>query len=103
MLAEGVLVERSEIGLVAKNPQSEKSSFRYACYLEEEDIKNIQDCIRQLIVQSIVPWMEARVREWNEVFLQSKKGMAGRLFGAGKNLFRSTGHVTLNLSKGDAV
>ncbi|KAJ9104607.1 hypothetical protein QFC21_002105 [Naganishia friedmannii] len=94
MLAEDVLVERTAVGLIAKNPSSEMPSFRYARHLGEEDISNIRGCIRQIIIQSVIPWMEARIREWNEGYMQSRKGIAGKLFGAGKRLFGGTEHAT---------
>jgi hypothetical protein len=94
MLAEDVIVGRSAIGLVVKNPNSETPTFRYARHLGKEDISNIRDCIRQLVIQSVIPWMEARVREWNEVFIHSRKGLAGKLLGAGKKLFGGPERVT---------
>lgn len=102
VLADTVLVGHSEIGLVLRNPKNETPSFRYARHLQKEDINNIRNCIRELTVQSIIPWMEARLREWTEVFLQSKKGIAGRLFGASKKFFGGPGPAPANPLKTDA-
>lgn len=102
MLAEDVLLEQSEIGLVVRNPKSETPAFRYARYLEKEDISNIRDCIRQLTIQSVIPWMEARVREWSEGFTQSRKSIAGKLFGAGRKLFVGSDHIPSSSANYDA-
>ncbi|EIW66611.1 hypothetical protein TREMEDRAFT_34792 [Tremella mesenterica DSM 1558] len=61
----------------------------YASRLSAEDTQRLAALVRELVVQSLVPWMEARVREWNEVYQSNRRGIAGRLFGAGRKLFGS--------------
>jgi hypothetical protein len=60
-----------------------------ACRLTSEDIDAIRGFLREYVSQSLVPWMEARVREWNEIYVNSRRGITGRLFGAGRKLFGS--------------
>ncbi|RXK41319.1 hypothetical protein M231_01469 [Tremella mesenterica] len=59
----------------------------FASRLSAEDTQRLAALVRELVVQSLVPWMEARVREWNEVYQSNRRGIAGRLFGAGRKLF----------------
>ncbi|EKD03504.1 hypothetical protein A1Q2_02222 [Trichosporon asahii var. asahii CBS 8904] len=61
----------------------------YASLLTSEDIQRLMALVRELVVQSLVPWMEARIREWNEAYQSSRRGLTGRLFGAGRKLFSS--------------
>lgn len=62
---------------------------RYAAQLSADDTQRLAALVRELVVQSLVPWMEARVREWNEVYHANKRGITGRLFGAGRKFFGS--------------
>ncbi|KAL7419589.1 hypothetical protein Q5752_005501 [Cryptotrichosporon argae] len=61
----------------------------YASRLDADDVSHLAALVRELVVQSLVPWMEARVREWNEVYHANRRGITGRLFGAGRKLFGS--------------
>lgn len=61
----------------------------YASLLTSDDIQRLMALVRELVVQSLVPWMEARIREWNEAYQSSRRGLTGRLFGAGRKLFSS--------------
>jgi hypothetical protein len=62
---------------------------RYAAKLTPDDVQALIALVRELVVQSLVPWMEARVREWNEAYQTNRRGITGRLFGAGRKLFGS--------------
>ena len=61
----------------------------YGAALTAEDTQRLAALVRELVVQSLIPWMEARVREWNEVWHNNRRGITGRLFGAGRKLFSS--------------
>ncbi|OCF74953.1 hypothetical protein I204_03799 [Kwoniella mangroviensis CBS 8886] len=61
----------------------------YGAKLTAEDTQRLAALVRELVVQSLVPWMEARVREWNEVYHANRRGITGRLFGAGRKFFGS--------------
>ncbi|KIR27984.1 hypothetical protein I309_02978 [Cryptococcus deuterogattii LA55] len=68
---------------------SEKSKKLYGSRLTAEDTQRLTALVRELVVQSLVPWMEARVREWNEIYHNNRRGITGRLFGAGRKFFGS--------------
>ena len=79
-------------GFVVDTPASPiKPSRRklYGAKLKAEDTQRLAALVRELVLQSLVPWMEARVREWNEVWHTHRRGITGRLFGAGRKLFSS--------------
>ena len=61
----------------------------YGQKLTAEDTQRLAALVRELVVQSLVPWMEARIREWNESYSHNRRGITGRLFGAGRKLFGS--------------
>ncbi|WRT65667.1 uncharacterized protein IL334_002612 [Kwoniella shivajii] len=61
----------------------------YGSKLSAEDTQRLAALVRELVGQSLVPWMEARVREWNEVYHANRRGITGRLFGAGRKFFGS--------------
>ncbi len=61
----------------------------YAAQLGPQDIAAIRAFLRELTTQSLVPWMEGRIREWHEIFNSSRRGITGRLFGAGRKFFGS--------------
>lgn len=94
ILDDNVQVKKVGSRLIARRHDAESPENSYAQCLDEQDIKRIRECIRGLTVQSIIPWMEARVRGWNENHAQSRKGVAAKLFGAGRKLFSSAGPGT---------
>ncbi|KAI5480856.1 (transport protein particle) complex protein Trs85 [Pseudohyphozyma bogoriensis] len=55
--------------------------------LSEEDLKSLRMFLREMVVQSIVPFMERAVVVGNEQYTASKKGLGGRLFSAGRKYF----------------
>lgn len=61
----------------------------YGSKLSAEDTQRLAALVRELSVQSLIPWMEGRIREWNEVWHSNRRGITGRLFGAGRKLFSS--------------
>jgi hypothetical protein len=79
-------------GPVSETPSSPTKPVRrklYGSKLTAEDTQRLAALVRELVVQSLVPWMEARVREWNEVYQSNRRGITGRLFGAGRKFFGS--------------
>jgi hypothetical protein len=89
ILNDNVRVQKVGSRLMAIRYDNQPPANVYAQYLNKDDIERIQQCIRCVTVQSIIPWMEARVREWSDIHSQSRKGVAAKLFGAGKRLFGS--------------
>jgi hypothetical protein len=75
---------------ISNTPSSPSKPVRriiYGARLSAEDTQRLVALVRELVVQSLIPWMEARVREWNEVYHANRRGITGRLFGAGRKLF----------------
>lgn len=89
ILDDDVTVQKVSARLIVKTSFAKSPQTHYARYLDEKDIGRIQQCIRVLVVQSIIPWMEARVREWNETFELNRNGMTSNLFEASKKFFGS--------------
>ncbi|KAG0313384.1 Trafficking protein particle complex 8, partial [Dissophora globulifera] len=64
----------------------EKSTEPYGCCLSADDISGITQLLREMLSQSIVPYMERNIAHWNEQVAASRKGIAGRFrkyFGTG--------------------
>ncbi|WWC60272.1 uncharacterized protein I303_102840 [Kwoniella dejecticola CBS 10117] len=77
---------------VSDTPFSPSRPVRRKLYghkLTAEDTQRLAALVRELVVQSLIPWMEARIREWNEVYHSNRRGITGRLFGAGRKFFGS--------------
>ncbi|EPQ31061.1 uncharacterized protein PFL1_01250 [Pseudozyma flocculosa PF-1] len=68
-------------------PNSPTTSADVARLLDDEDIKRLKGFVRELTAQSIVPFMERCVQQWNEQLASSRKGLTGRLFGASRKFF----------------
>ncbi|KAJ5159642.1 uncharacterized protein N7482_006646 [Penicillium canariense] len=47
-------------------------------YLFDSDVSAIQSFIRELIVQSVIPFMENRVAVWNDQVASRRRGISGR-------------------------
>ncbi|PWN44882.1 hypothetical protein IE81DRAFT_320856 [Ceraceosorus guamensis] len=62
---------------------------RYATALDEEDVARLQAFVRELAAQSVVPFLERTAAQWNESLAASRRGLTGRLFGAGRKFFGS--------------
>jgi hypothetical protein len=71
----------------AQDSDSDAGNKSYGALLSPEDVTRIVAVVRELVVQSLVPWMEARIREWNEAYQSNRRGITGRIFGAGRKLF----------------
>ncbi|KAI8068329.1 ER-golgi trafficking TRAPP I complex 85 kDa subunit-domain-containing protein [Gongronella butleri] len=56
--------------------------------LDQVDATNVM--VRELVVQSILPFMERNIQHWNEQVASARRGLTGRLFGASRRLFGST-------------
>ncbi|GAA6031924.1 hypothetical protein JCM8097_003339 [Rhodosporidiobolus ruineniae] len=56
-------------------------------HLGAPDLPALSKFVRELVVQSVVPWMERKVVVGNEAFAASKRSIGGRLFSAGRKYF----------------
>ncbi|KAG0226837.1 Trafficking protein particle complex 8 [Actinomortierella wolfii] len=64
----------------------ERSAEPYGCCMSDEDIAGISTFLREMVAQSIVPYMERNINHWNEQVAVSRRGIAGRFrryFGSG--------------------
>ncbi|KAF8977179.1 Trafficking protein particle complex 8 [Entomortierella lignicola] len=56
----------------------EKLTEPFGCCLSEDDISGIMQVLREMLAQSIIPYMERNIAHWNEQVAASRKGIAGR-------------------------
>lgn len=79
----------------------------YGCCLSNEDISGITQFLREMLSQSIIPYMERNIAHWNEQVAASRKGIAGRFrryFGTGsKNPATQMQQATSTGSNGGVV
>lgn len=54
-----------------------------------EDLESLNAMVRELVVQSVIPFMERCVTTWNDQYASSRRGIAGRLFSASRKYFTS--------------
>ncbi|ORX43881.1 hypothetical protein DM01DRAFT_1295694 [Hesseltinella vesiculosa] len=60
-------------------------------YWSQDHVDATKVMVRELVVQSILPFMERNVQHWNEQVASARRGLTGRLFGASRRLF-GAGH-----------
>ncbi|TIA83158.1 hypothetical protein E3P98_01011 [Wallemia ichthyophaga] len=48
--------------------------------LDASDLTVVRAFVRELVVQSLIPWMEKCTRDWNQLFVANRKGFANKLF-----------------------
>ncbi|KAG0199180.1 Trafficking protein particle complex 8 [Mortierella sp. GBA30] len=85
----------------------DKVAEPYGCCLSNDDISAITQFLREMLSQSIIPYMERNIAHWNEQVAASRKGIAGRFrryFGAGsKNPATQMQQVTSAGSNGGVI
>lgn len=67
----------------------EVTNVKYGQYLTYDNIEGTKNMVRELVVQSLVPFMERNIQHWNEQVASARRGLTGRLFGASRRLFGS--------------
>lgn len=87
--ATSILADGQAVSDTSSSPSQPARKKLYGQKLTAEDTQRLAALVRELVVQSLIPWMEARIREWNEVYSHNRRGITGRLFGAGRKLFGS--------------
>ncbi|KAF9350587.1 Trafficking protein particle complex 8 [Mortierella sp. NVP85] len=55
-----------------------KGAEPYGCCLSDEDINGITQMLREMLTQSLLPYMERNIAHWNEQVAAARKGIAGR-------------------------
>ncbi|OCF34119.1 hypothetical protein I316_04067 [Kwoniella heveanensis BCC8398] len=89
MAAASASLGDSSVSETPATPSRPPRKKLYGTKLTADDTQRLAALVRELVGQSLVPWMEARVREWNEVYHANRRGITGRLFGAGRKFFGS--------------
>lgn len=67
--------------------ESQSSSVQYGQYLTPDHIDKTKLMVKELVTQSLVPFMERNIQHWNEQVASARRGITGRLFGASRRLF----------------
>ncbi|GAB5587594.1 hypothetical protein Unana1_02494 [Umbelopsis nana] len=76
------------LGLIATD--TSPPDMDYGKYLTTEDIAGIKMFVREMVVQSLIPFMERNMQLWNEQVAAARRGLSGRFFGASRRLFGSS-------------
>ncbi|KAJ3068765.1 hypothetical protein HK102_007093, partial [Quaeritorhiza haematococci] len=71
----------------ASNVSDEMMFVQCGSSLVEEDVKAVDQFVRDLLVQNILPYMERNVQHWNEQVAASRRGITGRIFNVGRKYF----------------
>ncbi|KAF5101498.1 hypothetical protein D0Z03_000576 [Geotrichum reessii] len=58
--------------------------------LHTEDYDSLRNMVRELVVQSVIPFMERCVNTWNDQIASSRRSITGRFFGASRKYFSSS-------------
>jgi hypothetical protein len=69
------------------NLESQAPSVQYGQYLTPDHIDKTKLMVKELVTQSLVPFMERNIQHWNEQVASARRGITGRLFGASRRLF----------------
>ncbi|KAK0534038.1 hypothetical protein OC835_002828 [Tilletia horrida] len=62
-------------------------SHPFGAALDDEDVRRLKAFLREFTAQSLVPHVEKCVQVWNEQVAASRRGITGKLFGAGRRMF----------------
>lgn len=71
-------------GFVAKSIGFTNDVEKSEQYLPESDVAAIRTFLREMVVQSIVPFMENRVMTWNDQVASRRRGISGRFMSLSK-------------------
>ncbi|VVT58766.1 uncharacterized protein SAPINGB_P006373 [Magnusiomyces paraingens] len=83
----------SEDTALVKIPQTEwqtyaeKFSQEDPISLHEADVSSLKQMVRELVVQSVIPFMERCSATWNDQIASSRRGLTGRFFSASRKYF----------------
>lgn len=68
---------------------TEKPAVEPGAMLGQEDVRRIKLFLREFVVQNLAPWLEKTTTQLSEQLAANRKGIAGRLFSAGRRYFGS--------------
>ena len=87
------------------NDTKDDNGKSYGKSLNNIDVTVIRSFVRELVVQSLIPWMEKCVRDWNQVFVTNRKGITNKLissFGVSKKYFSTGANSNKSLNFGQS-
>ncbi|ORY05323.1 hypothetical protein K493DRAFT_204561 [Basidiobolus meristosporus CBS 931.73] len=82
--------EDLSITAVPQQADGESKALVRGCCLTFEDFYLIQNFVKEMVVQSIIPYMERSIHHWNEQVASIRRGFTGRLFSASRKYFGSS-------------
>ncbi|BGP12587.1 hypothetical protein JCM10213v2_000504 [Rhodosporidiobolus nylandii] len=71
--------------------------------VSDADVTALQKFVREMVVQSVIPFMERQVVVGNEAFTASRRSLGGRLFSAGRKYFGGGRDSSLTASGSGAL
>ncbi|CAE6431018.1 unnamed protein product [Rhizoctonia solani] len=80
----------------SSNPQFDdltKDVEIYSTILGDDDLQSISRFVREFATQSLIPWMERNVIEWNEAYVATRR-LPSRLFSTTRRFFGTSGSST---------
>jgi hypothetical protein len=69
----------------------QQDSIQYGRCMTADNVEQLKTMVREFAVQSLVPFMERNIQQWNEQVASARRGLTGRLFGASRRLFGTSG------------
>lgn len=70
-------------------------------YLSTTDHSNIVSLVREMVIRSIVPFMQRSITTWNEEVAGPRRGLAGRFFKVGRSLWGSSSRAVTPVGNGN--
>lgn len=78
----------------ARSWHGEENDKEYGMLIDDDDVRRIKAFVRDFAAQSLIPFMERCVSLWNEQLAASRRGLTGRLLGAGRKFFGGSSRNT---------
>ncbi|ANB11818.1 Trs85p [Sugiyamaella lignohabitans] len=75
----------------------QESQLDTSHYIHKEDYESLQQFVREMVVQSVLPFMERCIATWNDQVASSRRGITGRFFSASKKYFSSSTRATSSI------
>ncbi|KAK9247674.1 ER-golgi trafficking TRAPP I complex 85 kDa subunit-domain-containing protein [Lipomyces tetrasporus] len=72
-----------EIALLKSPPE------KHERYIFDSDVQNMRAFVHELVVKSLIPFMERCVSTWNDQIAASRRGLTGRFFSASRRFLGS--------------
>jgi trafficking protein particle complex subunit 8 len=85
--AEVTEADTSQITQGQEQQVSEQLLQESSQIFSEADIVSLKSLVRQMVTQSLIPFMERSIQQWNEQVAAARRGLTGRFLGASRRLF----------------